>query len=352
MKTINVNKLEEYSHKDECFAITTYCNTEEKVQTLNRTIENIKQYGLPIFVHAHYPLPYEIQKKIDFYFYSSDNPIFNRFNSYWYFINDYKLEFTWYDYYYTTVKGWNESIKILSDYERIHMINYDANIYPEIFNVSRCHDKSIFLQNENYTYNFFRTKSVYPPLTISNNNQVFLTYFCLNKKSFDFFRENITLKKYIGYRLISSSPFLPLLEEFVGYFLHGDDFYMVPHNEIDYNKILKYDAAADYRFHWNETNKLENTMIFIGEYDGIANVLFYAVEKPVEINILIFRKGFLIPGAIMGGEIGGKISLQTKFSLDLAFKDIEKIEIRVDNKLVNDDLIKKFFLLECKIYKE
>jgi hypothetical protein len=351
MKLINVNKLQEYSSKNECFAITTYCNTEEKVNTLNRTIDNIRQYGLPIFVHAHYPLSDEVQKKVDFYFYSSDNPVFNRFNSYWYFINDYKLEFTWYDYYYTTVKGWDESIKILSDYERIHIINYDANIYPELFNISRKYNKSIFLQNKDYTYGFIPAKSI-DPTEILNTNQLFLTYFCLNKNSYNFFRENITLEKYIGYRLISTSPFLPLLEEFVGYFLHGSDFHIVPYTEIKFNEMLKYDAAADYRFHWNETNKLENITFFIGEYNGITNVLFYDVKKPIKISILTFRKGFLLPGAIMGGEIGGTISSHNKFSLEMPFNEIEKIQIKIDDIPVSDELIKKFFLLECKIYKE
>ena len=88
----------------ECFAITTYCDSDKKVKILNETIDNLKKFNIDIAIHAHYPLSNEIQNKVNFYFYSSDNPILPRFNIFWHFIEFYKLEYIQHDYAYTIMK--------------------------------------------------------------------------------------------------------------------------------------------------------------------------------------------------------------------------------------------------------
>jgi len=336
---INVAKLDEYKNKGECFSITSYCNSESKLNVLNNTIDNLKQYGLPIFLHAHYVVPEEIQKKVHACFYSSDNPIFNRFNDFWGFTDGYnvdcvnwgltsgyKMVITEFDYYYTTLKGWDESIKILEDYDRIHMINYDTNVYPELFNLSRKIDKSIFLE-----HNFFDR----------NKQHIFLLYFCLNKKSFNFFREKITVDKYVGYWALSQSKFLPHPEEMVGSFIiNNDDFYVVPYTETDFDKMLANDVSTDARIDWSTLGKLEKSRVFIGEYNGKASILFYDVKEELRINIIIngFDKTF-------------NISSMHLFDLYMDFHQIGSLKIFVNNILINDDLIKKFIRLESKIYK-
>jgi len=40
----------------ECFAITTYCDSDKKVKILNDTIDNLKNFNIDIAIHAHYPL--------------------------------------------------------------------------------------------------------------------------------------------------------------------------------------------------------------------------------------------------------------------------------------------------------
>jgi hypothetical protein len=321
----------------ECFAITTYCNTEEKIQVLNKTIDNLKQYELPIFIHAHYPLSDDIQKKAHSYFYSSDNPILtNRFNKFWYFIEGFKLEITVYDYYFTTLKGWSESIKICNDYDKIHMINYDANIYPELFNLSIKYNKSIFLQNPD--------KNLTKPFILP-------TYFCLKKESFEFFRENITLEKYIGFREISTWKFLPLVEEFIPYFTIGDDFLQIPYTDYNAEKLLENDIASDTRFDWNKSLSLNGTKIFIGDLNNEANILFFNVEKELEINAMAIRKLPVQPGTNMGGDMGGSITSDSLMSLYIPLSEIDELKIKINGERVSDDLIKKFIQLESKIYR-
>ena len=151
---IDVTNFADYLKKSECIAITSYCNTERKLDILNRTIDNVREYNLPVFIHAHYPLTDEIQKKVHSYFYSSDNPILNRYNLFWIWIDSYKLEIRVYDMTFTTLKGWSESVQILKDYERIHIINYDTNLTPDVFNLSRKYKQSMFLQNKNTERNY------------------------------------------------------------------------------------------------------------------------------------------------------------------------------------------------------
>jgi hypothetical protein len=323
---IDVNDLDSYERKGECFAITSYCNTERKLDILNRTIDNIKQFGLPIFLHAHYPIPESIQNKVHSYFYSSDNPVFNRYNKFWWINDEYRLEITEYDYYYTTVKQWNESIKILNDYEKIHMINYDSNIYPELFDISRKINKSIFLG-----HNYSRI----------NEQQIFLLYFCLNKKSFDFFRDNITLRKYIGFWEQVHTQFIPHVEEYLGTFItNNDDFYIVPHTEVRFDELLKYDINTDARFK-DDTEKIEGTKIFIGEFNNIAAILFYFVEKEIKVDIVVNDTE----------RICENISSTRLVDLKLPFSEIKNLEIQVDGVNVKDAMIKRFIRLESKIYK-
>lgn len=307
----------------ECFAITTYCNTEEKIQVLNRTINDIKQYGFPIFIHAHYPLPEYIQKSVYSYFFSSDNPILkNRFNKFWYMVDKYKLEITVYDYYYTTLKGWSESIKICSDYDRIHIINYDTNLPPELFNLSRKYDKSIFLQNRDLSSNYISP-----------------TYFCLNKKSFEYFRENITLEKYVSFNKMNGS-FLPLIEEFVPTFTYGvDGFYQVPYTEFDQDVLLLYDVASETRFDWNKTLQLNDAKIFIGELNGYVSILFFDVQRKTDIiiNINNYIENFNITSTHL-------------FNLKMTYNEITSLGIQINNINVNENLIKTLFHLESKIF--
>jgi hypothetical protein len=312
----------------ECFAITTYCNTEEKIQALNKTINNIKQYGLPIFIHAHYPLNDQIQKKIHSYFYSSDNPILPRWNAFWYDIDKYRLEIKVYDYYYTTLKGWSESIKILDEFDRIHMINYDTNLYPELFMLSRKYEKSLFLENPHPTKKYIRP-----------------TYFCLNKASFNFFRENITLQKYLECDL-RNGQFLPLIEEFIPSFITSDEFFQIPQSEYDSKRLLEYDIMADTRFEWNKTLYLNGTKFFIGEDEGIAKILFFDVEDKREVFISVYYNDNVFDNSFFNSDA----SSTHLITLDDPFNNIKNLAISINGVFVSNDIIQKLIHLESKIY--
>jgi len=317
----------------ECFAITTYCNTSEKVEALLRTIENIKQYGFPIFLHTHYPLPFEIQQKVHSYFYSSDNPILNRYSLFWHTIPNYKLETKVYDITYTVLKAWRESINILNEYDKIHMINYDTNLTPEVFNLTRKYPQSVFLQ--------------IPP-DYTGINYTLMIYYCLNKKSFEYFRENLRLEKYLAFNP-EGREFLPIPEEYISTVIANEDFYQVPWTEFDGQKLIEYDVVSENRNTWDSITEIENAKIFIGEHNGIGKMIFFDVKKEINIRASIFYNGYeeKYLGAL---NFERNISTTELFTLERPFKDIKDVKIHIDGKPIDDNFIKKFFKLQCKIY--
>lgn len=120
----------------ECFAITSYCNSNEKIKILNNTIDNLKLFNIDIILHTHIPLDSEIQKKVNLYYYSSDNPILPRYNLFWYDVYNFRLEYKKYDVAFAVMKQWKEIINIAKDYDVIHFINYDINISQEIYDLT------------------------------------------------------------------------------------------------------------------------------------------------------------------------------------------------------------------------
>jgi hypothetical protein len=55
--------------------ISTYCDTKEKLEVLERNIDNLKVCGLDVIVISPFYLPENIQKKCDYFFLTKDNPV-------------------------------------------------------------------------------------------------------------------------------------------------------------------------------------------------------------------------------------------------------------------------------------
>jgi len=324
---IKLDNLELYTNKGECIAITSYCDTPEKLNTLIETIENVKQYNLPIFLHAHYHIPEGVQGLVDYYFYSSDNPIFDRFNKFWGFTDGYKLEMTEYDFFYTTMKGWDESIKIMCDYDKIHMINYDTNLYPEIFNQVRNSNKSTFIE-----HNYFGTDGFTP--------HIFLLYFCLKKIDYNQFRSNITIDKYLKYWELSQSQFLTSIEEIVGSFDWSKfDSEIIPYTDLDFPRMLQSNMSTDARFDFDTLSDAhKGVKMYIGEHNGTTHILFYGIMG--EVKVEIFSENITIEKVVRD---------ETLIDVGIPFEP-GNVSIYINNTPVKDELIKRFYRLESKIF--
>ena len=295
----------------ECFAITTYCDTEKKIKVLNKTIDNLKQYNMDIIIHAHYPLSSDIQSKVNSYFYSSNNPVLKNRWSYWnHYVDNYNFEVKMYDYSYTVFKAWEEIIRMLYHYDKIHIINYDSNITPDIFNLSK-NNKSIFLKND-------------------RENTVLLTYFSLTKNIFDYFSSNITLENY--YKLHYEKK---IIEETIPTFL-DDRFEII--SDYDINKLMENDVNISW-FNWDKLLKISDFKLFIGAFDESSGVYIFDVKTKLNVKIELNDKSY------------NYIIDKSRFiNFNIKFKDIKKLKIYIDDKKVDDKFIEQFFYVDAKIW--
>ena len=323
----------------ECFAITTYCNSEEKIQILNETIDNLKQFNVDILIHAHYPLGSEIQKKVKYYHYSSDNPVLNRYNIFWYDnIANFRFEYKQYDYAYTVMKQWIDIINIISDYDIIHFLNYDANITRDIYDLSmnelNTYNKSIFFEN------------------FTSPNLVHNLFFSILKKDFDNFISILDKQTFIDYP--SYNKFLPTVEFYLSDKLN-DDYHIIPYlkyekfvddflkNEVNLllfdgikRKTIPYIKLETGYYSPIELNKFlftikENYDIFIGYYnDNLVGMIYYLKKN---LNIEINNTKMII-------------SQNTDYFM---FEILNNV-IKIDDELIEQEFIESFLNMECKIF--
>jgi len=178
----------------EIFLITTYCDTEEKVKVLKDTLNDLDKYGLDICVHAHYPLPVDIQQRIDYYIYDSTNPIIPfgvRSIIVWRKINNYQMNVLKKDYGYTVVSQWKQSILFLEKmkYDKVHVLNYDTVITDELIENSKKNYSGVFyLKGEDEINLLFATIKISDYLdkikSMTMNDYIFMNEYWYAEKYF------------------------------------------------------------------------------------------------------------------------------------------------------------------------
>ena len=126
VKGENINNIK---YANDIVAITTYCNNQTKIDVLEEQITYIrKNTTFKIAIHANYPLPIEIQKKVDHYFYENLNKTTPTIINVWMTIPDLGKKFTfWFhDNGYSTINQIKNSTNYLQNYDKILFINYDT----------------------------------------------------------------------------------------------------------------------------------------------------------------------------------------------------------------------------------
>lgn len=131
--------------------ISTYCDTQEKLDVLSKNIDNVRVFGLDVIVISPIILPESIQKKCDYYFLTKDNPVLEWPVKGMYFWKDLslgnkniKITRTITDY------GWAglTQIKTLSDialsldydyyYHMIYDLKFDETVVDGLLGESEC----------------------------------------------------------------------------------------------------------------------------------------------------------------------------------------------------------------------
>ena len=57
------------------YVLLCHCDTEEKIEVLKKNIEELKNQNKNIILVSNFPIPFEIQKEVDFYFYDRRNEV-------------------------------------------------------------------------------------------------------------------------------------------------------------------------------------------------------------------------------------------------------------------------------------
>lgn len=146
----NEPKLRSEKDKNECFIILSHCDTDEKLKELNKCINNLKKYNLPINLYSTTCLNKEAQEIVDSYFYSADNPVFNHENKCLYFNffkENFDISYKFPDYGYAALTQLKNSLKTCFSlgYDICHVVNYDV-IFDDVFFI-------------NYRENVFNSKN-------------------------------------------------------------------------------------------------------------------------------------------------------------------------------------------------
>lgn len=185
----------------ECFVITTYCNTPDRVEELKKCIINLNRFNKDILIHAHYPLDLEIQQLVKYYIYDSTNPVINDGSKIivrwkWYIAANKLLTIRNPDYSYAVMNQWNSSFNFIREkkYDIIHVINYDAIINDFIFN------KHSEFFKEGYDA-VFEYANLHPrdfnANEISDDKLIYAVFFSVTNKFSEILSNELTLEKYL-----------------------------------------------------------------------------------------------------------------------------------------------------------
>ena len=236
--------------------IMAYCNTDEKVELLKKCIVDIKSKNVDIFITSHYPLPFDVQKMVEYYFYDHNNDILNHKNNgfikynigLWKFetINYHKIVYNYlkldhhimvHAYAIWTLIQNAIAVTKIKKYKKVHIIDYDvligqSDILEEHNKI--LDEKDCVIYYTDHIYNIFS-------MTIEAADKIFSSYkdetdYFLNER-LDFLFENRIYQLLLRYN-ISFHQFLgeDLLKKTV--YLNGNSEIKNRHNTRDlFNEI-------------------------------------------------------------------------------------------------------------------
>jgi hypothetical protein len=122
-----------------CVLITSHLNNQVKVNAALKLVDSLLNKNLPIIFTGNYPIPQEIQEKVDWVLYTKENPLVNRNIYGWNLLPNLGLGDNLYKYNMSPDYGYAHLLQAyrgfkLADslgYEHVIHLNYDVEITPE-----------------------------------------------------------------------------------------------------------------------------------------------------------------------------------------------------------------------------
>lgn len=252
--------------------ITSFCNSDDKVNLLHKNIQLLKDNGLDVAVMSPIPLPEKIHNLSDYTFITKENPILDwptKSMSYWrtYVFGDKKV-MTWTtcpDYGWAGLNQTKRLAEIFSNYEYDYygFIIYDTIITDDVLKVlKRGYDKIVF-----------------PSKRKDTKWDVGLHLMSFNKENLKMVAEKITFENYLSNPQSDAFLFLHNLivrpmDIKIGDFYVEDEIY---HYEKEEKDLLNHSPEEDISFFIVSEHESNETI----------KVLFTKVEDNLDITFTI-----------------------------------------------------------------
>jgi hypothetical protein len=249
--------------------ISTFCDTQEKLDVLEKNIKIVKEHGLDTIVISPLSLPESITKISDYVFITKDNPVLDwpkRAMRAWVNVNingePRKISRTYPDYGFaglTQVKQLS-NIALSFDYDQFYHMIYDLKI------------------DENVIEGFNSNKdcSIYPSKRDNIVWAVGLHYMIFNRENLKEFASQITLENYLGVKDADAFEWLHNLRNIIPYNIESTPV----EDEIYYYENIDF-------FNYSPTDKFK---FFIEKNDETLSsikLLFYGLNGDKEIKIKV-----------------------------------------------------------------
>jgi len=247
--------------------ISTFCDTQEKLDVLEKNINIVKQHGLDVIAISPLSLPDSIIKLCDYVFFTKDNPVLDwptkamRFFSNVFIDNiPYEISRTCPDYGFaglTQVKQLSE-IALNFEYDQFYHMIYDLKI------------------DENVIEGFLSNKdcNIYPSKRGNDFWEAGLHYMIFNKENLKEFISHITLENYLSISHL----------EALGWLLNLKSVFPYKSESIPVEDEIFYYENFDF-FNYSPTDKFK---FFIEKnFQNPIKLLFYGLDNKKDIKIKV-----------------------------------------------------------------
>ena len=287
--------------------ISSYCDTQEKLDVLSKNIDNVRVFGLDVIVISPIILPESIQIKCDYYFQTKDNPVLEwplKAMFFWkdIFINDkiIKITRTITDY------GWAglTQIKMLSeialslDYDYYYHMIYDLKFDETVAD-------GLLSEAESNVYSSRRGETIW---------EVGLHFMVFNKEKMKKFVSLINIESYLRFTSGDAFIWLSSLKDVLPY--------NIVHRPVE-DEIFYYDGKDFF-----DSSPINGIKIFIDkndEEDSTIKLLFFDIHETKKITLIV-------------GSTVYDYSISGNSLIDLGFKKDNISSVSIDYNNVNYDL--------------
>jgi len=287
--------------------ISSFCDTQEKIEVLEKNIKIIKNYGLDVIVISPFNLPEHLTNQCDYFFVTKDNPILDwptRSMYHWRTLNindvKYKITRTYSDYGFaglTQIKQLSQ-IALGFDYNQFFHMIYDIKIDETVI-------KGFQSSKENNVYPSKRDDMVWA---------VGLHYMIFNRSNLEKFISHINLETYLSVKNADAFKVLHTLQNKINYVIEEtpieDEIYF--YENIDF---------------FNYSPIEEQPFFIVKDYETLESnkIIFYWVKEETPFQIIIDEKIF--------DDVTSELKI-----IDLGFNRMEEKSVKIIYKDVEYDI--------------